>query len=424
MIDAPAATGRRQGRLEAILGRSFLVWERPVSAMLLAGLILLGVSATAGAPWRQSDSPYYNYLADAFLHGQLHLRLIPADTLDLSLYAGKYYLYWGPLPALTAMPLVAIFGVGVSDILQSLAVGALNVGLFAWLLRAATRRGLIEISPTRRALMVLFFALGTAHTPLPGAGRVWYIVQLYTVTCVLLAYLAAFALEKEKAFFWSGLALSGILLTRASAMFSAIFLAWYLINRYQREGMRALLRYSLCGVAPLLAVGALTVLYNAARFSGPLDFGMAYQLMNPGFQKVFDEYGFFNTYFIPTNLYLWYVLYPISFKDGLFVTAWGGSIFLLSPLFFAALTALWSERRRAATWVLVVTFLLGNIPLMLLMGPGSFNFGPRYALDFTVPLMLLTAMGVRRWPGWLCALALAISLLHYLLGALMLVHAT
>ena len=40
---------------------------------------------------------------------------------------------------LAAIVFVAIFGVGASDILQSLAVGALNVGLFAWLLRQIVR---------------------------------------------------------------------------------------------------------------------------------------------------------------------------------------------------------------------------------------------------------------------------------------------
>jgi hypothetical protein len=35
-----------------------------------------------------------------------------------------------------------------------------------------------------------------------------------------------------------------------------------------------------------------------------------------------------------------------------------------------------------------------------------------------VPLLLLTAMGLRRWPVWLVAISAGISIVHYLAGAL------
>ena len=66
-----------------------------------------------------SGKNYYNLLAQAFQNGQLHLLLEPSAELlalenpydyhnrenvphlwDASLYQGKYYLYWGPVPAL------------------------------------------------------------------------------------------------------------------------------------------------------------------------------------------------------------------------------------------------------------------------------------------------------------------------------------
>jgi hypothetical protein len=37
-----------------------------------------------------------------------------------------------------------------------------------------------------------------------------------------------------------------------------------------------------------------------------------------------------------------------------------------------------------------------------------------------VPLLLLTAMGVRRWPTWLLALLTGISIVSYISGTLML----
>ena len=94
-------------------GHSFLLWENPFSAALLSFIIFIGIASINGVPWRVTVHPYYNYLADAFLHGQLNLRVIPPSTLDLSLFNGKYYLYWGFLPAVTVMPLVLIFEINL-----------------------------------------------------------------------------------------------------------------------------------------------------------------------------------------------------------------------------------------------------------------------------------------------------------------------
>jgi hypothetical protein len=52
------------------------------------------------------------------------------------------------------------------------------------------------------------------------------------------------------------------------------------------------------------------------------------------------------------------------------------------------------------------------------MGTGWVQFGPRYTLDFTVPLLLLTAIGLRRWPINVIMLLLLISIMHYILGTM------
>jgi len=47
------------------------------------------------------------------------------------------------------------------------------------------------------------------------------------------------------------------------------------------------------------------------------------------------------------------------------------------------------------------------------MGTGYIQFGPRYLLDLAIPLLLLTAQGIRRWPLWLVGVLVLISLGHY-----------
>lgn len=418
MINAQKVSQGFFAHFTKTLQRMLLLWEKPLSVLLLAGLIYTLFAFAVGTPWRVSGNPYHGYLADAFLHGQFNLRVLPPNTLDLSLYQGKYYLYWGPMPAILFMPLVAIGGVNVSDVLFSLIIGTLNCVLFAVLLRRAVQRELIDLSPALRGALVLFFTLGTAQTPLPAVGRNWEIASLVTIFFSLLAFLAALSFDDRRAFFWSGLALGCVLLSRVSAVFNGIFLAWYLIRRFRPRGTRYLVTASLLGLLPFLLAGAGQAAYNYLRFGDVTNFGLIYQLSNPIFLEHAAQYGYFHPHYIPINLYYMYVVYPFSFNPFM-VEGWGGSLFLLSPLFFAALYALWAERRQAATWVLLASIIIGMIPSLLNFAPGTFQFGPRYTLDFVIPLLLLTAMGMRRWPAWLLALLIGISIVHYLIGSLM-----
>ncbi len=132
-------------------------WESPWRSGLLA-LIVYGLCALR---WQASGWAYFNYLADAFLHGQLYLRLMPPTTTDLVYFGGRYFLYWPPLPAILLLPFVAMFGANFSDTLFTLSVGVLNVALVSALLRAANRRGVIDLTTAQRGWLVMFFALGT-----------------------------------------------------------------------------------------------------------------------------------------------------------------------------------------------------------------------------------------------------------------------
>ena len=406
-------------RLAAAFRNSLLLWERPLPAGVLTLLILTGMRSLLTPPWLNSTYPYHNYLADAFLHGQLYLRQVPPITLDLSLYQGRYYLYWGPFPALLAMPWVALFGVQASDILQSLVAGALNVAIFSLLLRKACALQWIDLSAPQRAALVLFFALGTAQAPLIPFGTVWFLSLLQAIAFELLVYLAAFSLRGSRAFWWAGCAAAGILLTRPSAILATIFVAWYLLYTHRELGWRRLVRLIGLGLAPVVAALLVLGVYNFLRFGNPLDNGVAYHLMAEQFKPLAQQYGIFSPHYIPVNLYLNYIDYPLSgLFSGVPHVTMGGSLFLLSPLFLAAPYALWKERHDIQIWLLGLTFLVGTIPALMVMAPGSNHFGPRYLLDVIVPLLLLTARGIRRWPFALTAVMVSLSVLQYLIGTL------
>ena len=96
----------------------------------------------------------------------------------------------------------------------------------------------------------------------------------------------------------------------------------------------------------------------------------------------------------------------------------GGSLFLLSPLFFAAIWAVISSSNRRLSVILWLTVAAVSLPILIAIGTGFSTFGPRYTLDFTMPLLLLTAIGAEKWPNWLIVILTMISVAHYYIGTL------
>jgi hypothetical protein len=387
--------------------------ESPWGAALIALVVYLMISAYSGNLFKLSGYPYYNYLADAFIHGQTWLRILPPSVHDLSIFNGRYYLYWSPFPALILMPFVAIFGVQLNDVIYTLLIASLNVGLVAQLLRVACRVEFLHLSKAQRAILVFFFAFGTVHLTLAPFGRVWMTGQLIGFTCVLLAYLATFSLRGSKAWFFTGLALACAMLTRNQLVFTGIFPLIYLLNQGKPWKWLRVLRNLAWVALPLITAGILYLSYNQVRFGNPFDVGMNYQNIADFFRADFQRYTMFNLHFIPINLYYQLIFYPLPIRPE---TAMGGSLLLLSPLFFGAFAAFWKPSNKRYIWALIASILVTYIPIMLLMGTGWVQFGPRYTLDFTVPLLLLTALGIERWKTIIPLILMILSIVQYFIG--------
>ncbi|HEV8427386.1 MAG TPA: hypothetical protein VGQ41_05700 [Pyrinomonadaceae bacterium] len=399
----------------ARLGQRFaLLWERPVVSLVLALTIYTLFGVGHSSTLEASAVPYYNYLADAFLHGQLHLRLIPKSTLDLSYFNGHFYLYWAPLPAVLLMPFVALFGVGFSDVAFTLLVAAANVFLVAILLRKLCVVRIARVSRVKRGILVLFFSLGTVHLTLAPFGRVWSTGQLVGFLCVILAYLASISVHSRWAFAFTGLAIAGAVLTRSHLIFAALWPCIYLWKQYSSAGVRKKVGLFLLTLLPILAAIALLGIYNWLRFGNILDNGIPHHAMHAAFSKSYQQYGAFNIHYVPINLFYQYIAYPLPIRPSSY---YGGSLFLLSPVFVAAF---WSPGGKSAwiRWGLLASIVLVGIPIALLMGTGWVQFGPRYTLDFTVPLLMLTAIGSRKWSTSTLSFFTLVSIVQYFVGTL------
>jgi hypothetical protein len=91
----------------------------------------LFIYAFSAQVWSHTVSlaPHYVYLAQSLLHGHVDLIQLPPTTYDLLSFNGRWFVAGSPLPSIMMLPFVAIFGVGFSDILFSIVLGAIDVAL-------------------------------------------------------------------------------------------------------------------------------------------------------------------------------------------------------------------------------------------------------------------------------------------------------
>ena len=86
-----------------------------------------------------SLAPHYVYLAQSLLHGHVDLIQLPPTTYDLLHFNGQWFVAGSPMPSILMLPFVAIFGVGFSDVLFSIVLGAIDVALVYALLGSFIR---------------------------------------------------------------------------------------------------------------------------------------------------------------------------------------------------------------------------------------------------------------------------------------------
>jgi len=305
----------------------------PLAQPRIAGLVALIIYFIRGlvAPRNlaATNESYFNYLADAFLHGQLALRLMPPSSVDLVEYTGRTYLYWPPFPAILVAPLVSIFGVAVSDIVYTAVFGAISIALLARLLTALDETDIAPLTVERRAFLVTALAFGSVIFILAPAGGVWFSAQIIGWGCVLIATIAALMYRSHWGYLIVGVALACATATRIGLLFNGVWLAYYLLRRDWRQPLRRRITAIVAALGPVLTAIALLGWYNHARFGSLTEMGLPWHKMNPLFREDFARYGAFNLHYLPTNLYYQFVAYPLFEGNN---WAMGGGLFWMTPI--------------------------------------------------------------------------------------------
>jgi hypothetical protein len=385
---------------------------------------------------------YYNLQSDAFVHGRLSLLVQPAKELlalpdpydpaanaqyrlhDLSLYHDRYYLPWGPTPALTLF--IPFRALGLGDMPENLAVVLFSLGglVFSVLLfRLLLQRFLPGTPAWLEVVAVVALALSNVapfvlrrpavYEVAVSAGYFFVFAGLY-----LLAK-GTFAEKPSLPHLGLGslcLGLAGGCRPHLLLAGCAVALCWWWLAWRKDRATR--LRVAAVLGAPLLVCVAALLVYNAARFHSPTEFGQTYQLAGvevrekETFELGYVVPGLYYYLVAPARLTLdfpYFQLPPPPFYpghvpagyDGVEVT--GGLLTNVPILIFllGAVPFVLSRRLRLPTGLggIATAFVLVGGALVLVLSFAFWGTTMRYEMDFA-SLFLLAALLV-----WLAAVA-------------------
>jgi hypothetical protein len=284
--------------------------------VLVASLYLWLVSVGFITAWPRTTD-YYAMLGEAFSEGETHLLVEPDPRLlelsdpyeyeqrktisqlwDASLYDGKYFLYWGPVPGLVTAIVQGIFGVRLGD--QHLTF-IFDLGIFvfgALILTTIYKRFFYDLPLWTLIPGILLMGLAN---PLPwllgrpaiyeaaiASGQFFLLGGFYWV-------LTAFGDEDVKpnrlllaGVFWSLAVGSRTSLIFAVVTFSVFTFVQIVIIARRNSKRVNIVRTTLSFFVPLLLGAALYAWYNYTRFGDVLEFGHKYQLTRMNLRALYE----------------------------------------------------------------------------------------------------------------------------------------
>jgi len=330
---------RRPGNLDEALAAGGTSPEktysrRTLQAWILAGLgaVLVGtiyvwfVSVGYWTSWPKTTHTY-DLLGTAFSHGQISLEEMPDAALrtlpnpydpiarkgiqypwDASLFGGRYYLYWGPVPGLV-LALIKIFYVG--EIADQYLVFGFVFGVFVlsmFLALALWNRHFRDRLPAGTVLpAVLVLGLICPSTWLLNRPSGYEAAiaggQFFLLAGLYFAYVSfTRATPSAPTLILAGACWALAVGSRASTVIAVVvFASMTIVRMMRRFPQRAEFLRSLASLATPMVLGAIGLAtYNWARFGSILEFGLRYQLTVIDFNRLHDQA--FSIRYIADNL--------------------------------------------------------------------------------------------------------------------------
>ena len=298
-------------------------------------IIVIFIYAWFGSSGRwsiwKSHTHYYDSLARSFLNADLHLPIEPDSKLlalsnpydpmarkgievpvDLSLYKGKFYMYWGPVPALILAVVYSFFHARVGDLFLTFAF-VCGIFLVQTILLLTIWNSYFRNSP-KQILYISISLMGLAG-PLMLLRHNYESAVIYEAAITgaqfffisgMLAALTAMAKPSNAR--W-GLATAGILwaLAIGSRQILAVPIAFVIfilalwLFRTNAWSIKRTAKLLIPLGLPLVFGFASLGWYNWARFGSITETGLYYQLAGPNLREHYNE--LFSQIYIFQNLY-------------------------------------------------------------------------------------------------------------------------
>lgn len=259
------------------------------------------------------DRDQYQYLGDAFLHGRLNLDLPVDEKLknmpnpynfvkrralgqdgsviywDHAFYDGKYYTYFGALPALLLYaPYQAITGHWLSNALAITLMGVIFIILISLLvIRIADKYFHNQVSVGLVMLAMLIAPLGS-NLAYYGFMRDFYSIPILASSMFTIAGLLCWSFARTRfgklssVRIFAGSLLMALNLGCRPQFLVACLLAfpmfWNEITKTRELFSLKGFKPTICAFMPFILVAIPWMWYNNARFGSPLDIGANYNL--------------------------------------------------------------------------------------------------------------------------------------------------
>jgi len=372
-----------------------------------------------------SSDNHFVYLAESLLHGRLGMLTKVPHLNDWAQYNNKWYVSFPPFPAVLMMPGVAIWGMGFLDRLFAFLFAPLGPALFYVLLDVLRARGRIERRTWELVTLSAVYGLSTVYFFSAVQGTTWFVAHMIGGVLMTLYMLASLDAKRP---ILAGLALGCAFATRTPMLFAFPFFLYEVMrsSRSDRAGeatgivayLRSLdwgrtIRKTLLFGVPVAVIVLLIMLMNYARFDDPFEFGHKY--LEVRWAPRIEKWGLFNYHYLGRNLMVIFSLLPWLTPSPPYVqiSTHGLALWFTTPLF---LYALWPNKRDGFMNALIWSAILTAIPSLFYQNSGWVQFGYRFSLDFTQFLLMMIALGGRRFGKLFFALA-AFALCVNLFGA-------